>query len=130
MRVIPADDPLVGIILVFDFVDVLPGILRKSNVGTGLSGVDAGNTGFNLQSPVLLATDKHSAHLRLALRPRVLTYATENVTVDDQHGSLDLHFRLGRQDFRLSTASEASTSGSSPAIKYPISRPCDRAVNT
>ena len=29
MRVIPAEDALVGIIAVFDFVDVLPGVLRE-----------------------------------------------------------------------------------------------------
>src|ERR1700744_3537099 len=32
MRVIPADDPVVGIRLVLDAIDFFPGILRKGNV--------------------------------------------------------------------------------------------------
>src|SRR5262249_60209448 len=41
MRMVPANDFCVGILLVFDLVDVLPGILSECDVGAALRRVDA-----------------------------------------------------------------------------------------
>ena len=43
MRVIPAHNAMVGILLIFDLINVLPSVLSEGDVGASFFGVRAGN---------------------------------------------------------------------------------------
>ena len=64
MRVIPAHNAMVGILLIFDLINVLPGILGECDVGASFFGVRAGNRRLNFNSAgtvlarILMSTQK------------------------------------------------------------------------
>ena len=63
MRVIPAHDALTGELLIFYGIDVLPGVLGKSNVGASLFGIFPLDTGADLNVLVFILSDQHPADL-------------------------------------------------------------------
>jgi hypothetical protein len=61
MRVIPADNAILGIFLILHRIDVLPGILGEGNVGASLFSVLALNAGRNLDAVIAILADEHAA---------------------------------------------------------------------
>src|SRR6185312_2071775 len=114
---------------VLDFVDVLPGILGERYMGSALSCVDAGNTGCNGHSVVVVAADQNAADLGLHGRARMLTNFPRYFGLHDDGGCLNSCFRFRHQP-AAPAASWPSTARSSPASKYATSRSPARARNT
>src|SRR5262249_29273512 len=65
MRMVPSHDLGVGILLVLDLVDVLPGILGEGDMGAALRGVDTGNASLDDGAILVRAANQHAAHLSL-----------------------------------------------------------------
>src|SRR5690349_8861686 len=76
VRVIPANDALVGIAFIFSAIDFLPGILRKRDVSAGLRCVQCLDRSANVDDAVGIFADQDTADLGLRVRLRVLSYAT------------------------------------------------------
>src|SRR5262249_17731243 len=94
MRVIPAHDPLAGVLLVLHRVNVLPGILRERDVGSGLVGVLPFDAGRDLNAVILVLADQYSANLSCAGSTGMLPDLAHNFAVDQQK-------RLSRPGFDL-----------------------------
>src|SRR6266478_1126509 len=128
---IPANDPLVGILLVFDLIDVLPGVLGKSNVRAGLLRIQAADTSLDLHAVTVLAAHQNTTDFGLAAGASVPSYLADHVTADCHAGVLALSFSLSRSvtHARLpSAASGPRTCEASPYGMYPISRSEERAT--
>src|SRR5258708_29457130 len=72
MRVIPADNALVGEVAILDFVNVLPGVLREGDVRAALRGIRAGNACADVCGTVFKIADQDAASFVFALRAGVL----------------------------------------------------------
>jgi len=88
MRVVPADNPLIRVQVVFDAIDRLPRVLRKSHMRSGLGCVDALNGRGDIDSAILKLADQHAADLGLAVRARMLANIARHFAVN-----LDLRLR-------------------------------------
>src|SRR5258707_12571763 len=60
MRVIPADNALVGEVAILDFVNVLPGVLREGDVRAALSGIRSGYACADVCATVFIIDDKNT----------------------------------------------------------------------
>src|SRR6266566_4544811 len=87
MRVVPPDDPLVRKVLVLDFVDVFPGVLREGNVSSRLCRVEPRYPRGDAQSVSKLCADQHAADFGFAVGTGVLPDLA-------QYFALDRHSRL------------------------------------
>src|SRR6266404_591203 len=82
MRVVPSDDPLVRKILVLDFVDVFPGVLREGNVGSRLCRVEPRYPRGDAQSVSNLFANQHSTNFGFAVGACVLPDLAQGVALD------------------------------------------------
>src|SRR5258707_813271 len=82
MRGVPSDDPLVRKILVLDFVDVFPGVLREGNVGSRLCRVEPWYPRGDAQSVSKLFANQHSADFGFAVGACVLPDLAQYFALD------------------------------------------------
>src|SRR5258708_21277404 len=68
MRVIPADNALVGEVAILDVVNVLPGALRDDDVRAGLPGIRSGNAGADVCGAVFKIADQDAANFVFEIR--------------------------------------------------------------
>src|SRR5271165_423733 len=72
VRMIPAHNPLIGERPILYRVDVLPGILRKCNVGPRLVGIFPFDAGRDLDALIFILSDQHPTDFSGARGTRVL----------------------------------------------------------
>jgi hypothetical protein len=65
MRVIPTDDPMLRIFLVFNFVNVFPCVLRECDMSACLFGIQPGDASLDLDYSRPIVPDEHAADFRL-----------------------------------------------------------------
>ena len=70
MRVIPAHNPFLGILLILYRINVLPGILGEGDVGAGLFRILALDAGGNLDTVIAILSDEHTADFGFAAEER------------------------------------------------------------
>src|SRR5258708_3227257 len=138
MGMVPADNLHLWKLLVFDLVNVLPGVLGKGDVGPALRGVDSRNASFDQSAVLLHAADQHSAHFGFHGSAGVLAYFARDLRLHDDHRlgfdfHLNFNFRRhgdasGARTCGTIAASGRSTAFSSPAIRYASSRSPARAT--
>src|SRR5258708_6166811 len=131
MGMIPAHDPLVGILLVFDLIDVLPGILGESNVRAVLPRVQAANASLNLHAVAALAAHQNTTDFGLDAGASVPSYLANHITAHRHPRTLAVFFSLSGSVTHarlISDASEPRTCEESPYGMYPISRFEERAT--
>ena len=83
---VPADDAILGILFVFDLVDMFPSVLGKCDVGAGLLCIFAWNACLNLNPPGTVLSNQHSADFRLDRGARVLANLAHNFTLNYESG--------------------------------------------
>ena len=84
MRVIPAHDSFLGILLVLHGINVFPGILGEGDVGARLFCILALNARRDLDTVIAILSDEHTADLRLAARTCMLPDLAHDFTIDHQ----------------------------------------------
>src|SRR5882762_5396097 len=89
MRVVPPDDPLVRKILVLDFVDVFPRVLREGNVSSRLCRVEPRYPRGDAQSVSKLFANQYAADFGFAVGARVLPDLAKHLAFDG-HSRLPL----------------------------------------
>src|SRR5262249_49885639 len=62
MRVIPANNPLVGILLVLDLINMLPSVLRECDMGAGFLSISSWNAGLNSNFPGPVLPNQNAAN--------------------------------------------------------------------
>src|SRR5580704_12283418 len=65
MRVVPAHNPFLWILLILDRVNVFPGVLGEGDVSAGLFSILPLDAGRDLDTPVAILADEHAANLGL-----------------------------------------------------------------
>src|SRR6185437_14210572 len=83
VRMIPADNFVIREFAVFDFVNVLPRVLGKSNVSAALCCVDSGDTCLNGGPVIFGGADQHTADLGFHGRAGVLANFASNLRFND-----------------------------------------------
>src|SRR5581483_6184218 len=86
MRVVPANNFLVGILFVLDLVNVLPGILGKGDMSATLRGVVALDASFNRHPLMLRAADEHAADFGLHRATGMLADLARDLSFHYHHG--------------------------------------------
>jgi len=86
MRVIPADDALVGEVAILDFVNVLPGVLREGDVRAALRGIRAGNACADVCGAVFKIADQDAANFVFEVRAGVLANLARHFRADADVG--------------------------------------------
>src|SRR5882762_5630157 len=116
MGVIPTHDSLSGIILIIYGINVLPGVLSKCNVGSGLLRILALNARRDLDAVIAILSDEHAADLGLAACPRMLPDLAHNFAVNQQRGLRAERFGPWVHDFSCMGSVCGEASG--PNIEY------------
>src|ERR1700730_18089973 len=119
MRMIPTKDPLLRIVAILNFVDVLPGVLREGDVRAALRCVRARNASFNRSNAIRITANENAANLGLAAGSRMLANLPNYIAADANGGRV-VFFLPGH--YTTPFASGPSTASLSPSSKYPISR--------
>jgi hypothetical protein len=65
MRVIPTHDSIVGVLFVFDLVNMFPSVLGKSSVGAGFISIRACDASLNFDPVWTVLSDQNSTDFGL-----------------------------------------------------------------
>ena len=85
---VPTDNAMAGILGIFNLVDVFPGVLCKGDVSTALRSIQARDARIHLHLPITFVSNQNAAHFGLRARARMLSNLPENVSVDQDVGTL------------------------------------------
>ena len=101
MRMIPAHNPLRWILLILHRIDVLPGVLRESDVSAGLFGILPLDAGRDVDAVIAILADEHTADFGFAAGARMLPDLADHLAIDHQSRLYVRRFCLGLHDFNV-----------------------------
>ena len=78
MRVIPAHDAFIRIVLILDLVNVFPSVLRERDVSPRLRRIQPRDARGDAHSATIFCADQHSTDFRFAVRASVLPYLAKH----------------------------------------------------
>src|SRR5262249_35258646 len=124
MGVVPANNLLLGIVFILNLVNVLPGVLSESDMGSALGGVVTLDAGLNHHPLVLGAADQHPANFGFHRGASVLANLARDFSLHYNYGLRgypDFYFGRLCHHCDAPIAISPNTCFLSPAIRYATS---------